>query len=267
MRQALHELVADVARIKVGEDQAVRLAGHLAIGGLRSAHGGHHGGIGLQLAVERQLRCQLAGDCGSLDHLVRVVVFGGAVGGVGKHCHHGLGAHEGFPGLRGVHGDVRELLGVGLDLQAAVAEQEGAVLAVLAVGDHHDEEAADQLHARGGFEDLQAWAQDVAGGVAGARDHAVGAAGFHHEHAEEQHVAHLLGGLLEGHALVLAQLVEGVRELVVQVGVLRVDQRGAVELAPGFLDGGHVAQDDQVRDALRKDGLGGFERARVVALG
>ena len=57
VRQALHQLVADVARIKVGEDQAVRLAGNLAVGGLRSAHGRHHGGIGLQLAVERQLGC------------------------------------------------------------------------------------------------------------------------------------------------------------------------------------------------------------------
>ena len=103
--------------------------------------------------------------------------------------------------------------------------------------------------------------------MACAGDHAVGAAGLHHEHAEEQHVAHLLGGLLEGHALVLAQLIQGVRELVVQIGVLRVDQRGTVERAAGFLDGGNVAQDDQVCDALGQDGLGGFERARVVALG
>ena len=232
VRQALHQLVADVARIKVGEDQAVCLAGNLAVGGLRSAHGRHHGGIGLQLAVERQLGCQLAGDGGSFYHLVRIVVFGGAVGGVGEHGHHGFGADKGFPGLGGVDGDVRKLLRVRLDLQAAVAEQERAVLAVLAVGDHHDEEAADQLHARGGFEDLQAGTQHVAGGMAGAGDHAVGAAGLYHEHAEEQHVAHLLGGLLEGHALMLAQFIQGVCELIMQIGVLRVDQRGAVEFAP-----------------------------------
>ena len=267
MGQALHQLVADVACIKVGEDQAVRLACNLAIGGLRCAHGRNHGGIGLQLAVERQLGCQLAGDGSSLHNLFRVVVFRGAVGGVGEHGNHGLGAHKGFPGVGGVHCDVRELFSIGLDLQTAVAEQERAVLAILAVGNHHDEEAADQLHARGGFEDLQAGAQHVAGGVAGAGDHAVGAAGLHHEHAEEQHVAHLLGGLLRGHALMLAQLVQGVRELVVQIGVLRVDQRCAVERASRFLDGGHVAQDDQICDALGQDGLSSFERTRVVALG
>ena len=103
--------------------------------------------------------------------------------------------------------------------------------------------------------------------MAGAGYHAVGTPGLHHEHAEEQLIAHLFGGLFQGHALMLAQFVQGVCELVVQVGVLRVDQCGAVEFAPRFLDRLHVAQDDQVGNILREDGLGCFERARVIALG
>ena len=65
----------------------------------------------------------------------------------------------------------------------------------------------------------------------------------------------------------LAQFIQGVCELIMQIGVLRVDQRGAVERTPGFLDGCHVAQDDQVGNTLREDGFGCFERTRVVALG
>ena len=265
MRQALHQLVTDVARVQVGEDQAVRMPCHLAVGSLRGAHGRHHGRVGLQLAIKRQLGGKFARDGRGLGNFGLVIVFRGSVRGMRQHGHYRLGADEVLPRPRGVHGNVGKLLGVGLNLQAAVAEQERAVLAVFAVRHHHDEEAADQLHARGGLQDLQAGAQHVAGCVARAGNHAVGTAGLHHHDAEVQHVLHRFGGLFRGHALVLAQLVERVGELGGKLGRARVDQLRAFEVAPRCLDALDVAQDDEVRHILRQDSLGGFKRARVVA--
>ena len=179
----------------------------------------------------------------------------------------GVGAHERLPRLRGVHGDVRELLGVGLHFQAAVREQERALLPQVAVGHHHDEERADQLHARRGLENLQAGAQHVARGVARAGHHAVGAARLHHHHAEVQDVVHELLGLLGRHSLRLAQLVELRCEPGAQIGRARVDDARAVKCVRAGCDGVRVAQDDQVGDVVGKDALGGGQRALVVALG
>ena len=50
---------------------------------------------------------------------------------------------------------------VRVHLKSAVGEEEGAVASEVAIGNHHDEERTDELHARCGFEDLKARAQYV----------------------------------------------------------------------------------------------------------
>ena len=181
--------------------------------------------------------------------------------------HGGLGAHERLPRLRGVHGDVRELFGIGLHFQAAVREQERPLLAQVAVGHHHDEERADQLHARRGLEDLQAGAQHVARGMACAGHHAVGAAGLHHHHAEVQHVVHEAHRRLGRHPLGLAQLVERLGEPFAQLGRARVDDARTAELVGAGRDGVGVAEDDEVGDVVGQDALGRRQGALVVAFG
>ena len=59
--KALHQLVADVSGVQIGEYEDVRLPRHRGAGGLRLAHRGYDGGIQLQLAVQQQGRGQAMG--------------------------------------------------------------------------------------------------------------------------------------------------------------------------------------------------------------
>ena len=124
----------------------------------------------------------------------------------------------------------------------------------------HDEEGRDELGARGGLQDLQRGAQGVGGGVAGAGDQAVGVAHLDHHGAVVGGVVHLGAGLLDGHALLGAQLGELLRVLLVLVGAAGVDDGDA-----RHVDLVGVAQDDQVGEALLDDDLGGLDGALVLA--
>ena len=178
----------------------------------------------------------------------------------------GIGEQRPPRGL-GIDGDLGQTVGIGLHFQAAVGEEEGAVVAQVAVGHVHDEERAHHLRAGSGLQDLQGRAQHVAGGVAGARDEAVRFAHLHHHHAEVQLVVHKLEGLLERHALRRAQLGQLLGIGLAQLGGAEVDDAGALQVAAGSGDVVGVAQDDEGGDALGENRLGGLEGADVVALG
>lgn len=129
----------------------------------------------------------------------------------------------------------------GLMLRPQSAKIRRAVGAELrGVGAHH-KEGRDQLGARGGLEDLQRGAQGVGGGVAGAGDQAVGIAHLDHHGAKVGGVHHLGASLLDGDALLGAELGKLLRVLLVLLGVARVDDGGA-----GNVDVIGVAQDDDV---------------------
>ena len=86
-----------------------------------------------------------------------------------------------------------------------------------------------------------------------AGDHSVGAASVHEHRAEVRDVAHPLLGVLEIHALVLAEFCVGVREFVCQLGVVGIDEFDAVEVDSEVARAGRhrfgVAEDDQFHDS------------------
>ena len=79
LREALHQLVADVARIEVGEHEHVGLAGNRRARRLRRTHLGDDRGVELQFAVERELGSELLRDARRFYHLGSVVVLGRTV--------------------------------------------------------------------------------------------------------------------------------------------------------------------------------------------
>ena len=171
-------------------------------------------------------------------------------------------AHEGGPGVSRGDGDLGELVRGRVDVEAAVGEDQRAVGAKLrGVGAHH-KEGRDQLGARGGLEDLQRGAQGVGGGVAGAGDQAVGIAHLDHHGAKVGGIHHLGASLLDGDALLGAELGKLLCVLLVLLGVARVDDGGA-----GNVDVIGVAQDDDVGQALLDDLVRRDDGARVLALG
>ncbi len=171
-------------------------------------------------------------------------------------------AHKGGPGVSGGDGDLGELVGGRVDVEAAVGEDQRTVGAELrGVGAHH-EEGRDQLGTRGGLKDLQRGAQGVGGGVAGAGDQAVGVTHLDHHGAKVGGVHHLGASLLDGDALLGAELGKLLRVLLVLLGIARIDDGGA-----GNVDLVGVAQDDDLCQALLDDLGGRDDGARILALG
>ena len=159
-------------------------------------------------------------------------------------------------------GDLGEFVRGRVDVEAAVGEDQRAVGAKLrGVGAHH-EEGRDQLGARGGLEDLQRRAQSVGGGVAGAGDQTVGIAHLDHHGAKVGGIHHLGASLLDGDALLSAELGKLLRVLLVLLGVARVDDGGA-----GNVDLVGVAQDDDLGQTLLDDLSSRDDGARILALG
>ena len=98
--------------------------------------------------------------------------------------------------------------------------------------------------------------------MAGAGDQAVGIAHLDHHGAKVGGVHHLGASLLDGDALLGAELGKLLRVLLVLLGVARVDDGGA-----GNVDVIGVAQDDDVGQALLDDLVRRDDGARVFALG
>ena len=142
-----------------------------------------------------------------VGHLVHVLVLRRALRGEGEHRHARVEAQQRLAGLRGSDRDVGQLFAGRIDVHGAVAEHQHAVVAVLLILHFHQEAGRNGLDARGALDDLQRRTQHVAGGVDRARDHRVRVAHLEHHRAVEQRVLQAqLGGLLQRHALLLADM-------------------------------------------------------------
>ena len=98
--------------------------------------------------------------------------------------------------------------------------------------------------------------------MAGAGDQAVGVAHLDHHGAKVGGVHHLGASLLDGNALLGAELSKLLRILLVLLGIARVDDGSA-----GNVDLVGVAQDDELCQALLDDLGGCDDGARILALG
>ena len=110
--QTLHQLVADVARLQIREDQHVRLAGNRAARALQFADGGNERGIRLHLAVHVQLRRLLMHQLHGVGNLVHVLMLRRALRGEGEQRNLRVDAEE-LCRAGGLDGHFRQLLGCG----------------------------------------------------------------------------------------------------------------------------------------------------------
>ena len=106
-----------------------------------------------------------------------------SLGGVRKHRHLGLMSGQHLKALRGRNRDGCQLLGVGVLIQSAVRKHKGSVVAQLTVRNFHQEEGGNQLGARFRLNHLEAGAQGICRGVAGAGNHAVRVSHLNHQTA------------------------------------------------------------------------------------
>ena len=279
--QALGDLIADVARLDVGEYEGVGVAGHLAARELQLAHRGGHGGVELHLAVNGELRGQLLGRLGGGGGQGNRRTLAGALGGEAEHGNLGRNAEE-LGGAGGLHGHLRQLLrgghgDVALLVHAVlIGDVDGAV----AHAQHpqglvpgvplHDEAGGDQVRAGLGLDELECRTDGVGGGVGGAAQQGVGLAQLH------QHGAEVVALLEGGAALVLAHLalaqLHHLGHHLVHAGVgggvndLRPGDVEAVLLRRG-LDLLHIAHQDHVHQILLQQPGGGLQNAGVGSLG
>ena len=121
------------------------------------------------------------------------------------------------------------------------------------------------------LDDLERGPHGVRGGVRRARHHAVDHVVVHQHGAEIRDVVDDLAGLLDGDALVLAQLGVLLGELVAQLAGPRVEHRRGRQVDAEFGCAGAdlrlVAEDGQVGDAALQQPARRLEDAVVLALG
>ena len=199
--QALGNLITNVARINVGENKGVGIAGHGRAGELELAHGGGDGGVELHLAVDGQVGGGSLGLGAGVAHLVHSVTLAGALGGVAQVGHLGVNA-EGFGALGALQADLHQLVLRGVDVDGAVAHGQHSVVAH-ALADHN-EAGGDDFILGLGLDELQGGADGVGGGVGGAAQQTVGHAHLY-QHGAEVVALHQGGAALVGGHLAAAQ--------------------------------------------------------------
>ena len=209
------------------------------------------------------------GDAGGFLNLGHVVVLGGALGGEAQHGHAGLDAGQRAGRFRRADGDVGQRFRVGIDVHGAVGEDHHAVVAVGLVRALHQEAGGHGLDAGLGLDDLQRRAQHVGGGMDRAGDQSVRVAGLDHQDAVVHGILDHFGGLLGGHALGLAQLVEDVGVFRALVGGRGIDDLDAVQrrAVGGLTNLLGVAQQGQFGEAFLRDDRGGLRVAGLFTLG
>ena len=124
--QAREELVGDIGRVQIGEDQHIGVA-DLAEGVAVFNDIDDDGGIGLHLAIDDDIGAFLAHQLDGARDFIAVWMGGGAEVGEGQHGHARIQA-QGNGEVIGEHGDFRERLGIGIDIDGGVGEEVGAVV-------------------------------------------------------------------------------------------------------------------------------------------
>ena len=214
------------------------MSGDGASGGLLLAHGGHEGGVGLQLAIHLQFGTALACQSGGLHDLIDHFVLGRALGAEAEHGDtRVLEACHAAGGLRRAYGNLCQLVGIGHGGHSHVAHDEHAVLAVLRTVGDEQHGAADTGDTRRALDNLQGGAQGVARGAECSADLSVGAFGLDNHASEIQRVSDELTGLLDGHSLALAEFAEELCQLLGAFEVLGVDECGLINVRQAVLLG------------------------------
>ena len=198
------------------------------------SHAGRHSGVKLQLAVHGDLGHSSLGLLAGVAHLVHVLALAGAEGGVAQESNLGVNAED-LGALGSLHGDLNQLVLVGLDVDGAVAHSQHVVVAG-GGRTNQDEAGGDDLVAGLGLDQLQSGTDGVGGGVGSAAQQSVGLTHSHQHGAEVVALLQSSAALFLGH-LALAQLDHlGNHSVHVLVG-LGVYDDGAADVEAGVLSG------------------------------
>ena len=235
--QPFGQLVADVSRIDVGEDQDVRASGDGGALRLRFADGRHEGGVELQLAVDLQFRRARTNGPRGLDHLVCHRVLRRALGREREHGDARLDIEQRAAGLGRGHRDLGQLRGRRIDHHRRIGEDHRAVRAERPVRHDHHHHRRDDAEARLQPDRNQRRTHRVRRRIGRARHRSVGLPRAHHHVSEIERIENLPLRLVERHALRPPQLIELLR-VSLQIGRLamiendHVRQRRAQRLRP-----------------------------------
>ena len=232
--ETLGDLVADVARVDVGEDESVGVAAD-AVGDMLGL--GDDGGdrrVELELAADGGVGHFGLGLLAGVAHLVDVLALAGAERGVAQESDLGIDAED-LRALDGLAADLDQLVLGGLDVDGAVRHGQHLVLTGRG-GTDHDEAGGDDVAAGLGLDELQRGTHGVRGGVGRAAEQAVGHAHLDEHGAEVVALLQRVAALLGRH-LALAQL-DHLLDHRVHLGIVRgIGDLGAADVEAGVLGG------------------------------
>ena len=156
-------------------------------------------------------------------------------------------------------------------VSVAVANDDNTVLAILRLFGDEQHGTADAGNARSALDDLQSWAQCVTRCREGTRDLSVGTFSLDNHAAQVEWVLHQLTSLLDGHALLLAQLGQQFGILLAAGVVQRVDDGSLVDVLKSILlgiglDALGVTNEDDVGHVFSQYAVGSAQSALFFCL-
>ena len=159
------------------------------------------------------------------------------------------------------HGNLGELVLVGVRVGGTVGEDHHTVVTPLLVLEAHDEGAGNHGDTGQGLHDLEGGTEHIAGGVLCASDLAVNVLVLDEQGGQVERILDFLEGLFHRHTFVLADFVQHVGVEILLGVVHRVDDvslRDVFQTPFGSfgLDGGLVAQKRDVGVAVFDDDVG-----------
>ena len=268
--ETLCELVADVARVEVGEHEHIGVTCDGAVGGFLFPDAFDDSGVELELSVHIDVGVRRLDEGVCRADLVHALMLRAALCREGKHRDFGLDFHNLFRAEIRRLNDVGKLFGCGIGNDRAVREDErGSVGVFEPLGGYHDKAAGNALDAGRRLDDLERRSGNIRGGEHSAADHAVHIAAFERR-AGKEHIVAAYGaqGDFLGHALFLAELVKllGVLLDIILVGG-GVHELHALELEVGVkaLDFVFVADQHHGADLVAGEDFGRLRHAGVVA--
>lgn len=264
----------DVAAVEVGEYEDIGATGDGA-GEIFGAGGlGQQGAVDLEFAVDLDFEVTLLrvlfGEGGGGGYLMRVGGGKAAFARMAEQCDARGLAGELAAEVRGLEGDGGKLLDAGIGNDAAVGEDENALVSDVGASGVGDDAAANGV-AGGGFYDTCERAEEGAGGGADAADHAVGAAVLHHHGGVVVRVQQEAAGVGEAEVFVTFEGLEKAAEIGEIIGRLRVyDTKtvgGDVFRAGSFFDDGAASEQDGDAETEFVKFPSGPQHANVFAFG
>ena len=197
---------------------------------------------------------------------------GTALRGETEHCHARVfEASYRLGCLCGADGNLCQLVGIWHGRHGHVAHDDNTILAILRLFGDEQHGTADAGNARSALDDLQSWAQCVTRCRESTRYLSVGTFSLDNHATQVEWVLHQLASLLDGHALLLAQLGQQFCIFLATGVVQRVDDGSLVDVLKSILlgiglDALGVTNEDDVGHVFSQYAVGSAQSALFFCL-